>query len=251
MKRTKKECPKCNRKVSLSNYKRHYHSCRGPKKETIKIKEEWKQKNEFYKCPYCDKEYSKNGIGTHIWATHGEGKNKKRKKGIIPWNKGLTKKTDKRIQKYGETYKTRIKSGLIQGSFEGKHHTNKSKEKISKSLIKYLELNPDKVPHRLNHSSKKSYPEELFENELKKREIKGWIYNYQNGIYAYDFAWPELKIDVEIDGGTHEQEKVKKIDKRRDNFSKEQGWKIIRFKAKDVKQNINNCIKIINKELNK
>lgn len=27
-----------------------------------------------YKCPHCDKEYSKHGIGTHIWRKHGAGK---------------------------------------------------------------------------------------------------------------------------------------------------------------------------------
>jgi very-short-patch-repair endonuclease len=33
---------------------------------------------------------------------------------------------------------------------------------------------------------------------------------YRNSIYKYDFAWLKEKIDVEIDGGTHKTEKVKK-----------------------------------------
>ena len=34
-------------------------------------------------------------------------------------------------------------------------HTEESKKKISRSRIKYLKENPDKVPYLLNHSSKK------------------------------------------------------------------------------------------------
>jgi very-short-patch-repair endonuclease len=44
---------------------------------------------------------------------------------------------------------------------------------------------------------------------------------YRNSIYEYDFAWLKEKIDVEIDGGTHKTEKVKKIDSRKDEFSRQ------------------------------
>lgn len=55
----------------------------------IKIKEEWRKENGNYKCPYCEKEYSKNGISTHIWRSHKEGRDfKPVKKGSVPWNKG-------------------------------------------------------------------------------------------------------------------------------------------------------------------
>ena len=45
-------------------------------------------------CQYCGKEYSKKGIGTHIWRNHGSGinhdPNKNYKKGTrTGWNKGL------------------------------------------------------------------------------------------------------------------------------------------------------------------
>ena len=44
-------------------------------KNHIKVLESWKQENGMYKCPHCDKEYVKKGISTHIWRTHGNGKN--------------------------------------------------------------------------------------------------------------------------------------------------------------------------------
>ena len=124
------------------------------------------------------------------------------------------------------------------------------KAKISKSRIKYLMANPDKVPYLINHSSKKSYPEQLFENALISSNITGWEYAFRNGIYEYDFAFPEKKIDVEIDGGTHLSEKVKKIDERRDAFSKSQGWTVLRFTADQVKKDIISCINILKATLN-
>jgi len=122
-------------------------------------------------------------------------------------------------------------------------HSEETKQKISKARIKYLEENPDKVPYLINHSSKQSYPEQVFQNALISSEITGWFYNYRVGIYQYDFAFPELKIDVEIDGAIHETPKVKRIDERRDAFSKSHGWTVIRFTAKQVKSDVISCIK--------
>ena len=126
--------------------------------------------------------------------------------------------------------------------FGGRKHTEETKQKLSKIRIKYLTENPDKVPYLINHSSKKSWPEQIFETALISSGITGWVYKYQNWIYQYDFAFVDKKIDVEIDGGTHELDKVKKIDKRRDKFSIENGWRVVRFTAKEVKKDLIGCI---------
>lgn len=128
-------------------------------------------------------------------------------------------------------------------------HSEETKDKISKARIKYLTENPDKVPYLINHSSKKSYPEQIFENALISANITGWQYAYRNGIYEYDFAWPEQKIDVEIDGATHLSEKVKKIDERRDKFSTENGWIVLRFSSELVKKDVISCINILQSTL--
>ena len=123
-----------------------------------------------------------------------------------------------------------------------KKMSDEVKKKISDSRIKYLKENPDKVPYKLNHSSKMSYPEKIFYNALVSSKLSGWEYNYQNSIYSYDFAFVKEKIDIEIDGGTHLTDKVKQIDKRRDEFSRQQGWNVVRFTAKEVKENVIKCI---------
>lgn len=49
------------------------------------------------KCSYCDKYFSKKGLGSHIWRMHGEGKTFNPCKGRKPWNTGLTKETSEII----------------------------------------------------------------------------------------------------------------------------------------------------------
>lgn len=248
MKRNTKKCSKCKRNISNSNFKRHVESC-GKEKEK-RIKEEWQLENGKYKCPFCEKEYSKKGISTHIWKNHTEeGIKFKPTKGKASWNKGLTKETDVRIKNYGETYSKRVKSGEIIPNWKGKTHKEESKDKISKAMINFLKENPNKVPYIINHSSKMSYPEKIFFDKLKEENIIGWEYRYRTGIYEYDFAFINKKLDVEIDGSTHNHSKVKKIDKRRDEWSKERGWTVIRFSAQEVKLNINKCISELKKYL--
>lgn len=186
------------------------------------------------------------GIGHHIWRVHTEaGINFNAKKNYIKgtnvaWNKGLTKDADDRMMTISNSVKRHYLTN--DGTFKGKVHSDETKNKISKSRLKYLEDNPEKVPYLINHSSNKSYPEIIFENALISSNITGWIYNFRNGIYQYDFGFPDLKIDVEIDGATHLQENVQKIDKRRDEFSIANGWTVIRFSASDVKKDVITCI---------
>lgn len=58
---------------------------------------------DFVVCKYCNKKYSKHGIGTHIWRVHGEGKTFRPGVGHIPWNKGHTRETDSRVDKISKS----------------------------------------------------------------------------------------------------------------------------------------------------
>jgi very-short-patch-repair endonuclease len=120
--------------------------------------------------------------------------------------------------------------------------SEETKRKISNSRIKYLQENPDKVPYIINHSSKESYPEKVFRKALESSGITGWQQSYRAGIYEYDFAFTEEKIDVEIDGSTHNLEKVKRIDERRDEWSRQNGWRVIRFTTQEVREDVVGCI---------
>lgn len=214
-------CEACKREFekrhSFNGHKAHCGKTR-PKKYNTNGR---RKRPKVTKCPFC--EYSNNNylkLGGHIGSC-------KKKPNYNDW-----------VEK-------------IRKASTGKKAKDESKIKISKSRIKYLIENPDKVPYLMHHSSKESYPEKIFRIALIENNIQGWIQEYRNGIYSYDFAFVEHKIDIEIDGNTHRSEKVKKIDERRDLWSKEQGWRVIRISAKEVKDNVNKCIEKIQFTLNK
>jgi hypothetical protein len=101
------------------------------------VDESWKVNNNKYCCPYCNAEFSKKGIATHIWRIHTDiGREHKTKlfgKTRIIWNKGLTKKTSQSIVKASVTYGKNLLSGKIKPSFLGKKHSLASKQKIAAS----------------------------------------------------------------------------------------------------------------------
>lgn len=126
-------CEKCNKEISNNNYKKHINSCTGVIEP--KVKEEWLQENGKYKCPYCDKQYKKLGIGNHIWRYHTEqGKNFNpnigyKNKNRAAWNKGLNKEKDERVKKYAEKFSQNYKKGNFKiGQIKDK---KKWKEKLS------------------------------------------------------------------------------------------------------------------------
>lgn len=140
--------------------------------------------------------------------------------------------------------KTRTTSEALVLSLKTKPRkpiSEETRKKISDSMTKYYQKNPDKIPYRIYHSTKRSIPELIFEKALKDNNFT-FEAEYPAGIYQYDFALVNEKIDIEIDGDTHKKEKVLKKDKRRDEWSIERGWRVLRISASDVIKNVNFCI---------
>lgn len=128
---------------------------------------EFNEETNKYVCPHCGKEYSKYGIKTHIWRNHTEeGKkfdsNKGYKDGTrVAWNKGLTRETDERVRKGGETYKNRVKSGEIIPSQTGRPLSEECKKKISESMkIAYKERRAHNIGE-CRWKCEPSYPEQF------------------------------------------------------------------------------------------
>jgi hypothetical protein len=91
------------------------------------------------KCTYCGKEYSDGGIGTHIWRTHGDGKNHDSNIGYlkgtrIVWNKGLTKDINDSVKKQADTLSKGLVNGDTKKGFLNKKHSDKSRKIISEKL---------------------------------------------------------------------------------------------------------------------
>lgn len=60
------------------------------------------------------------------------------------------------------------------------------------------------------------------------------IPQYVIGPFWADFALPDYKLVIELDGATYHQDKEK--DRRRDAFMKKKGWKVLRFTYADIKK---------------
>jgi very-short-patch-repair endonuclease len=112
-----------------------------------------------------------------------------------------------------------------------KRHSEETKKKISQKRTQFLQENPHMVPYKLNHYSKgRSYPEEYWKEVLDAENLS-YVEQFQIGLYQLDFAFPELKIDLEIDGDQHYlDEKIVQSDLRRTQYLEELGWKVIRIK---------------------
>ena len=173
------------------------------------------------------------------------------------YNRGLSQKelTKKYGVSTGMLYTAKAKGLIVFRSMseamqlasvkKPRTHSEETKKKISERRKAYLALHPEKVPYRLNHSSKRSMPELIFEKALVDYGfIKGIDFQPEHpmGLYQYDFAFFKQRIDIEIDGGTHTSDKVVEIDKHRDQWSLERGWHVLRLTASEVLKDVNACL---------
>ena len=150
----------------------------------------------------------------------------------IIWNKGLTKENDCRVKKQSNTLKGRYLRKELVSSFKDKHHTEENKKVLSEKRKKYLIEHPEAVPYKINHHSKQSYPEKYFRDLFDKDEILcKALSEYRVNTYSLDFAFPEYKIDIEIDGEQHYVDKrIIKHDEKRNSILSSLGWKCIRIR---------------------
>lgn len=101
-------------------------------------------------------------------------------------------------------------------------------------------------------NNKPSYPEQFFIKVIQNEfDDKNYIREYPFGIYSIDFAWPQKKLAIEIDGEQHERFKeYKERDVKKDKYLSENGWKVIRINwnkfFNNTKYYISYCNEFIN-----
>jgi very-short-patch-repair endonuclease len=109
-------------------------------------------------------------------------------------------------------------------------HKESTKKKISIARKKFLKENPDKVPYLINHSSNDSYPEKYFESVFENENIET-LKKFRIHTYELDFAIPDKKIDIEIDGEQHySDDKIVESDLKRNKYLEDRGWDVIRIR---------------------
>ena len=97
----------------------------------------------------------------------------------------------------------------------------------NKELRSYLRHNPTKS-------------EEKLWGILKQRHLEGYRFHRQYGIYRYivDFYCPKKKLVIEVDGSQHYTKEGLKYDKIREEYMESLGIKTIRFRNKEILEDI-------------
>lgn len=82
---------------------------------------------------------------------------------------------------------------------------------------------------------------------LKNRQVKGFKFRRQYSIdsYVVDFYCAQVKLAVEVDGGSHFTEEAIEYDEDRQRNIEQLGIQFLRFTNTDVKTNLDEVIKEI------
>ena len=195
-------------------------------------------KEQILYCQYCGKECkSINSLMNH--ERFCKSNPNKKDSPFIEYNKNRTEYSNQYIkaQQLGLPKPQMSDKGKesVSKIWKGKKLSEEMKQKISNSHKKYLEEHPDKVPFKLNHSSKQSYPEQYFEEVFKNENIP-LKYHKQIGRYELDFYNEKLMKYVEIDGEQHYLPYMIKHDEERAEYLEKLGWNGIRIRWSEFKK---------------
>lgn len=75
-------------------------------------------------------------------------------------------------------------------------------------------------------------------NWIRKKQINNLRFRRQYRIenYILDFYCPEIKLAIEVDGSTHDNDQVYESDQRRQDILRSRGVKILRISDEEVLQ---------------
>jgi len=183
-------------------------------------------------CPICNDWFSFRGLPSHFHRAHNPNA-KLPSHTAIAWNKGLTKKTDKRIQEMSEK---------VSNSLKGKPGHKPSEETKAKTSASMRKAHAEGRAHNIGSSrwnNEPSYPEKFFmkviENEF---EDKNYVRELPFKRFSLDFAWVEKRKCIEIDGEQHERfADYKARDERKDAALRAEGWQVLRISWKEMFNN--------------
>ena len=108
-----------------------------------------------------------------------------------------------------------------------------------------------------NHPATKEYrrllrktetsTERMLWKRLRGKQLDGYRFRQQHGFgpYVMDFYCPPIRICIELDGGVHDEEKIKIKDEERTEFLKQNKIHVLRFRNEEVEQDIENVLERI------
>jgi len=188
----------------------------------ITLQDDWILPNGKYQCPHCSKEYTKNGIATHIWRTHGDGKDfTANNENRTAWNKGLTQETDNRVRTNAKnasnTFQEQLTNGTYKTSSMGKEARQRLSErqslKNSGGKCKWFEVDGQ----MLQGTWERDCALQFKQHSVSWKKITKYPYSYTideaQKSYTPDLFLSELDIILEIKGfwWGNDEEKMKMV----------------------------------------
>lgn len=166
-----------------------------------------------YYCKYCNKE-------------------------ITFWNASLLSTHEKRCLKNPN----RI-------PYKGHKISEETRKKVSEAMKKaHAEGRAGSFPSRKDNAM--SYPEKWFVGVAEREGITGYVRELKFHRFFLDFAWPEKKFCIEIDGDQHQRfEDRKRNDLEKDRLLKEEGWTELRVSWSWVCKNAQRFIDAVKNNL--
>lgn len=86
--------------------------------------------------------------------------------------------------------------------------------------------------------------EQIFYNACIKNNLWYKLFpQVEEGKYRIDFAIPDEKIAIELDGhDSHKTKEQRTHDAQRERYLQSNGWKLIRFTGSEIYNNLNSCL---------
>ncbi len=114
-------------------------------------------------------------------------------------------------------------------------HTKATKKKLREHMLRRLKDGTYPTLGRNFQGRPKSYPEKWWQSVIDARfDNTDYEDEYKFGIYSLDYAWPDLKRCIEVDGSQHEEQQQKASDKRKDAYLLKEGWQVLRMPWKET-----------------
>ena len=205
-------------------------------------------------CDYCGKEidmntrskssvqkYKKEGHGYCSWDCARRGGAKK------GWTEERRKKSAEAMRKVNREYHDQIVDRM--------KNNNPMKDPATRKLVSERLKEIGHHPKiRCGNGCGLTVPQQALMLELAKTEMvyseypvptkmgKGTSYPT---CYKIDIALPEHMIGIEVDGNSHLLLERQAQDKKKDEFLSGLGWKMFRFKNKQVMEHLEDCAKMV------
>ena len=107
-------------------------------------------------------------------------------------------------------------------------------------LVRFVERDPTLV-HEFSQGTFESPIEKLF-YELAQFELNLYP-QHEVGPYRLDFAIPEKRIAIELDGHDYHKTKEQRTkDAKRDRYLTELGWTVLRFTGTEIYRDPKSCV---------